>query len=284
MRPARAPASPLSASTSRRCRNRCSKPSSSASRRAPTPAPSARAATASSRRPTAAPCCSTRSATCRWRCRASCCACCRSRKSSRWAATRCSASTCASSPPPAATCRRWSRRAASAPTCTTGSTCCRSACRRCASASTTWRRWSRRWPRTSRGAAGWPHKSLNADALDLLARHDWPGNIRELRNVLEQATLMTDDPSLGAGHFGALAAALAPAATGRGRPWRPSRCSALGRRPAAWVPLPQAVAELEARRHPASAAAHRRQQAGGRAAARHLAGHAVPEAGAGNAQ
>ena len=42
---------------------------------------------------------------------------------------------------------------ASAPTCTTGSTCCRSACRRCASGSTTWRRWSRRWPRTSRGAA-----------------------------------------------------------------------------------------------------------------------------------
>jgi transcriptional regulator with PAS, ATPase and Fis domain len=65
-----------------------------------------------------------------------------------------SALTCASSPPPAATCRRWWPRAASAPTCTTGSTCCRSACRRCASGSTTWRRWWRRWPRTFRGAAG----------------------------------------------------------------------------------------------------------------------------------
>ncbi len=59
--------------------------------------------------------------------------------------------------------------------------------------------------------SGLPHKSLNADALDLLARHDWPGNIRELRNVLEQATLMTDDPSLGARHFGTLLAAVAPA-------------------------------------------------------------------------
>jgi transcriptional regulator with PAS, ATPase and Fis domain len=41
-----------------------------------------------------------------------------------------------------------------------------------------------------------PHKSLSADALDRLAGHDWPGNIRELRNVLEQAALMTDAPVL----------------------------------------------------------------------------------------
>ena len=27
--------------------------------------------------------------------------------------------------------------------------------------------------------SGMPHKSLSADALDLLARHRWPGNIRE---------------------------------------------------------------------------------------------------------
>ena len=121
-------------------------------------------------------------------------------------------STCASSPPPAATCRRW-------------------------------------WPSGSFRAdlyyrlnvlpirlpplrerlddlealvetlaedisrrSGLPHKSLNADALELLARHDWPGNIRELRNVLEQATLMTDDHSLGARHFGALLATVKPPA------------------------------------------------------------------------
>ena len=52
--------------------------------------------------------------------------------------------------------------------------------------------------------SGMPHKAVGGDALDLLARHAWPGNIRELRNVLEQATLMTDDPVLGAGHVEAL--------------------------------------------------------------------------------
>jgi DNA-binding NtrC family response regulator len=98
--------------------------------------------------------------------------------------------------------------------------------------------------------SGLPHKSLNADALDLLARHSWPGNIRELRNVLEQATLMTDDPSLGARHFGALLATVAPA--GEALPQRPASAAAVVARAEAadaqaWVPLPQAVAELEAR-------------------------------------
>ena len=37
---------------------------------------------------------------------------------------------------------------------------------------------------------------LPAEALDRLAAHAWPGNIRELRNVLEQAALMTDAPVL----------------------------------------------------------------------------------------
>jgi len=98
--------------------------------------------------------------------------------------------------------------------------------------------------------SGLPHKSLNADALDLLARHDWPGNIRELRNVLEQATLMTDDLSLAARHFGTLLAAAAPAGDAPGE--RRIGESAAGTRTEAvetpaWVPLPQAVAALEAR-------------------------------------
>ena len=49
--------------------------------------------------------------------------------------------------------------------------------------------------------SGLPHKGLTPEALDLLAQQDWPGNIRELRNVLEQATLMTDDPLLEPAHF-----------------------------------------------------------------------------------
>ncbi len=45
--------------------------------------------------------------------------------------------------------------------------------------------------------SGLPVRSLSAEALDALARQSWPGNIRELRNVLEQAALMTDDAVLG---------------------------------------------------------------------------------------
>jgi len=49
--------------------------------------------------------------------------------------------------------------------------------------------------------SGMPHKSLSSDALDLLLQQPWPGNIRQLRNVLEQAALMTDDLLLAPAHF-----------------------------------------------------------------------------------
>jgi transcriptional regulator with PAS, ATPase and Fis domain len=94
---------------------------------------------------------------------------------------------------------------------------------------------------------GLPHKSLSPDALDLLARHDWPGNIRELRNVLEQATLMTDDAVLGARHFAALAAAVGPVPPAP-VPQAAGEGPGAGTEPEAadFKPLPQAVAELEA--------------------------------------
>jgi transcriptional regulator with PAS, ATPase and Fis domain len=61
--------------------------------------------------------------------------------------------------------------------------------------------------------SGLPHKTLTVDALERLAAHDWPGNIRELRNTLEQAALMTDDLILTAGHLGGLpVATVAPVA------------------------------------------------------------------------
>jgi transcriptional regulator with PAS, ATPase and Fis domain len=118
--------------------------------------------------------------------------------------------------------------------------------------------------------SGLPHKSVTSDALDLLARHPWPGNIRELRNALEQATLMTDDPLLTSQHF---AGVLADEAGGGARedldsaPVAPADSSALGvygnassgvaHETAAMGPnvpptradirpLPQAIAELEA--------------------------------------
>ena len=57
--------------------------------------------------------------------------------------------------------------------------------------------------------SGLPARSVSPEALALLARAAWPGNIRELRNVLEQAALMTDDLVLEVGHFGALPPTLA---------------------------------------------------------------------------
>ncbi|MFZ5550448.1 MAG: sigma-54 interaction domain-containing protein [Pseudomonadota bacterium] len=48
-------------------------------------------------------------------------------------------------------------------------------------------------------------KSLTADALELLAAQPWPGNIRELRNVLEQACLLSDELVLAPAHLKALA-------------------------------------------------------------------------------
>jgi DNA-binding NtrC family response regulator len=51
--------------------------------------------------------------------------------------------------------------------------------------------------------SGLQPRSLAPDALDWLARQTWPGNIRELRNTLEQAALMSDERVLHAGHFGA---------------------------------------------------------------------------------
>jgi transcriptional regulator with PAS, ATPase and Fis domain len=87
--------------------------------------------------------------------------------------------------------------------------------------------------------SGLPHKSLSADALERMARHQWPGNIREMRNVLEQAALMTDDLVLTAGH---LSIASAPAEAAPGPAAMPDAAAVL-----AVKPLPQAVAELEMR-------------------------------------
>jgi len=105
--------------------------------------------------------------------------------------------------------------------------------------------------------SGLPVKSLSADALDRLAAHDWPGNIRELRNVLEQAALMTDEPVLQARDLAAaLGASPAPAGVAPRPAAPPLPVPALGppgaaptdaAAPAPIKPLAQAIAELEAR-------------------------------------
>ena len=100
-----------------------------------------------------------------------------------------------------------------------------------------------------------PLKTLAADALDLLGRHTWPGNIRELRNVLEQACLMTDDELLGARHFAGVLTVAAGATSGPVAPPAPTASIAQAAEHAGSAattgfelgkPLSQAVAELEA--------------------------------------
>jgi transcriptional regulator with PAS, ATPase and Fis domain len=46
--------------------------------------------------------------------------------------------------------------------------------------------------RTFDEATGNAPPELMPDAMDALLRHDWPGNIRELRNVLERATIICE--------------------------------------------------------------------------------------------
>lgn len=54
------------------------------------------------------------------------------------------------------------------------------------------------------------HHELAADALSLLASHSWPGNIRELRNVLERAALLSDETLLSAAALSAAIGRLSP--------------------------------------------------------------------------
>jgi DNA-binding NtrC family response regulator len=40
---------------------------------------------------------------------------------------------------------------------------------------------------------GWKNKSINDEAILALQAHDWPGNIRELRNVVERLIILSGD-------------------------------------------------------------------------------------------
>jgi len=58
---------------------------------------------------------------------------------------------------------------------------------------------------------GQPPAALTCDARQALVRYDWPGNIRELRNALERATIRCEGSLIDASHL-----ALQPAAKPRG--------------------------------------------------------------------
>jgi DNA-binding NtrC family response regulator len=52
-----------------------------------------------------------------------------------------------------------------------------------------------------RGSSSKHRVSVEARAMARLQAHDWPGNIRELRNVLERARLFADDGIVRAEHL-----------------------------------------------------------------------------------
>ncbi len=171
---------------------RCSRASCSATCAAPSPAPPT-TRPACSRPPTAARCSSTKSASCRWPCRPSCCACSRTGKCSASARSSRARSTCASSPPPIATCAaevaagRFRNdlyyrlnvaeialpplrdRREDIPYLTAA------------------------FVHSFAQRFGKPLVGLTSDAERLLARRRWDGNVRQLRNVLERACILAED-------------------------------------------------------------------------------------------
>jgi len=51
---------------------------------------------------------------------------------------------------------------------------------------------------------GMPQRELTPSAIAALGAHHWPGNIRELRNILEQAAMLTDSARLTAEDFASI--------------------------------------------------------------------------------
>ena len=99
-------------------------------------------------------------------------------------------STCASSPRPRATSKPRSPPASSARTSITASRWCRSACRRWPSGARTSRCWSTiSWTRFRRRPACRSAR-IGEDAMAVLQSHDWPGNVRQLRNNVERLMIL----------------------------------------------------------------------------------------------
>ena len=82
--------------------------------------------------------------------------------------------------------------ASCARTCTTASTSSRSRSRRCASGARTSRCSCRRSCRSSTSATAGTCGRSTRTRCALLERYHWPGNIRELRNVIERATIVAE--------------------------------------------------------------------------------------------
>ena len=48
---------------------------------------------------------------------------------------------------------------------------------------------------------GHRYHGCNSKAMEALVNYNWPGNIRELRNAMERAVLLCDEPAIDLGHL-----------------------------------------------------------------------------------
>src|SRR5206468_4146125 len=87
--------------------------------------------------------------------------------------------------------------------------------------------------------SGMPHRELSVETLALLRMQAWPGNIRELRNALEQASMLTDDLRLTPAHFANVLPATPATAAEPAMAASPAAAAGAPR------PLPEQVAQLE---------------------------------------
>ena len=131
-------------------------------------------------------------------------------KSVAWVAKSKRLSTCASWPPPTKIPNKPSPAARCARIYISVSTYSTSTCPRFASTKKTFpcsenTCFATSMPSTARNIRG-----IGAEVLDIFMSHTWPGNIRELRNVLERATIMSEKDLISRaplpGEFGKVAA------------------------------------------------------------------------------
>ncbi len=48
---------------------------------------------------------------------------------------------------------------------------------------------------------GKPHRALSQEAMEEMISYDWPGNIRELQNVIERSVILSEGAEIGSDHF-----------------------------------------------------------------------------------
>ena len=91
---------------------------------------------------------------------------------------------------------KWWPTASSAKICSIASTSFRFTCRRCASAGKTFPLLAEYFLGKYREQMGKTITALSQESMDLLEAYEWPGNIRELENVIERAVALEKSPAI----------------------------------------------------------------------------------------